>query len=364
MIRVGIDARLIHLPGVGRYIKCLLGGLDKFVDKSIEIIAYIPSEIGANFQNIRICRLNIPTYSLLEQIYWPFLIRKDNLTCLHVPHYTFPIFARIPVIVTLHDAVYYHYKPKSILAFVYYRFMHRIAAYQSKYVITVSEFSKRELTTYLGIDPGKIVIIPNAIDPSFRRQPYETIAAIKDRYCLPESFVLYVGTNKPWKNLQTLLRAFARVVQEKGGCVLVIAGKRGRYEEDLQGIIQKLCLQENVILLGEIPEKDLPALYSAARLVVCPSFYEGFGLVPLEAMACGTPVIASNAASLPEVVNGATILIDPLDVEGWKEAIIRVWDDAALREELRYAGLQWSGKFTVERMAQQTMSIYRGLYNA
>lgn len=368
MIRVGIDARLIDLPGIGRYIRCLLKGLDNFGGKEIEVLAYLPSNASsANLylQNLQIRRIGVPPYSLVEQIYWPWRIHRDGLQVFHAPHYVFPLFAPVPLIVTLHDVVYWRYRPKGIQRIplrIYYHFMHRMAASRAKVIITDSEFSYQEITDYLKIEePTKVIVIPGAVDPDIKRPPDEIIHRVRDYYRLPESFILYVGTNKPWKNLETLLEVLVRLREIRPDCLLVIAGKRGRNEENLQTMVQKMGLENSVLLLGEVPETDLPALYSAARMVVCPSMYEGFGLVPLEAMACGTPVIASNAASLPEVVDQAAILVNPRDVMGWVEAIIRLWDDSVLSQKLSNMALNWVKNFTVEHMAQRIITVYRGV---
>jgi len=199
------------------------------------------------------------------------------------------------------------------------------------------------------------------VEPHMRPQPAGICRAIRERYQLPDAFALYIGTNKPWKNLKTLLRVFAQVSQVRPECVLVVAGKHGRNEEDPSKLIWEAGLGDKVVQIGEVEELDLPALYSAARMIVCPSLYEGFGLTVLEAMACGTPVISSNAASLPEVVNGAAVLLDPFDEQAWANAIIRLWNEASLRVSLREAGLARAKQFTVERMAYETISVYKRL---
>lgn len=359
MVRIGIDARLIHLPGVGRYVRCLLRGLDRLHDDQIEIIAYFPPGISADFRNIRVREVTTRPYSVFEQLAWPFLVQNDGLACLHAPHYVVPAFPMCSLVVTLHDAVYYRYKPHSRLFSAYYRLMHRIAAVRSKRIIAVSEYSRKELMKFLRVNQQKIAVIPNAVDPVFKRLPDDVVRVAKRRYGLPDSFVLYVGTNKPWKNLRTLLKAFRKIGKREPECVLVIAGKRGRYEENRRQMIADCQVEKNVLLLDEVRDADLAVLYNAARAVVCPSLYEGFGLVPLEAMACGTPVIASRAASLPEVLNGAAVMVNGSNEDEWAEAIIRVWEDGDLREHLASVSLKWSANFTIERMAKETLDLYK-----
>jgi glycosyltransferase involved in cell wall biosynthesis len=185
------------------------------------------------------------------------------------------------------------------------------------------------------------------------------VAAVRSRYRLPEGYVLFVGSVERRKNLRGLLQAYARLLETDVACPLVIVGTRRRGAGEIGRTLQELHLEESVIFTGYVPDADLPAIYTGADLFVFPSLYEGFGLPPLEAMACGTPVVCSNAASLPEVVGDAAIMVDPYDVEGLAEAMLRVLTDADLREHLRRKGLERARQFTWERTARETVAVYR-----
>lgn len=360
-IRVGIDARLIHFPGIGRYIRCLIKGLSIY-PQEVEPVIYLPPKLPIPEPGLEMRQIHIQPFSLIEQLLWPVFIKRDRLDIFHAPHYVFPIFAPCRLVVTVHDMVYFRYPPqgaKSRLLRAYYWFMHHVLAKRSNIIITVSEFSQYEILRYLRANIRKVFVIKDALDPVFQPSSDDYHRVVRKRYNLPDAFILYVGTNKPWKNLSTLLKSLAQVVQIEPCCKMVIAGKRGRREEEIEPLIRELKLDRHVMLIGEVPAEHLPTLYSMARIFVYPSLYEGFGLPPLEAMACGTPVICSNAASLPEVVGNAAILLDPLDQKAWRDSIIHLWHDAALRTTLRELGLARARQFSVEKMALETIAVYR-----
>jgi glycosyltransferase involved in cell wall biosynthesis len=206
------------------------------------------------------------------------------------------------------------------------------------------------------------------VNPRFRPAGPEALAAVRQKYDLPERFILYVGTIEPRKNLTALLEAYAALMERLSVCDLrpalsdvrlVIVGKKGWLYEGFFRRLHELGLEDRVLFTGYVPDEDLPAIYSAADLFVFPSLYEGFGLPVLEAMACGTPVIASNASSLPEVAGEAGIMIAPHDVRGLAEAMERLLMDKQLRAELRARGLERAKQFTWERAAAMTLEVYQ-----
>ena len=243
-------------------------------------------------------------------------------------------------------------------------------------IIAISQCTKDDLIRHYGVPSEKVTVIYEGVDSRFHpvTDP-DVLGRVRARYGLPEHYILYVGTIEPRKNLTALLEAFVALRKqasnrqpatsnqrlEAGSWKLVIAGKRGWLYEGFFRRLRELGLEGEVILLGFVPDEDLPALYSAAELFVFPSLYEGFGLPVLEAMACGTPVIASNASSLPEVVGEAGILIDPHDVGGLVKAMGRVLMDGGKRREMREKGLQQAARFSWERTAAMTLGVYRSV---
>ncbi len=226
-------------------------------------------------------------------------------------------------------------------------------------VITISETSKADIMRYLRIPPKKIHVVYRCVGEGYRPSLPLQIAEVRQHHGLPSNYILFVGSIEERKNLRRLLHACARLWRAGEKRPLVVVGARRWKYSAIMRTLEELGVEEHVIFTGYVPDADLPAIYSGADVFVFPSLYEGFGLPPLEAMACGTPVVCSNAASLPEVVGDAAITVDPHDVEGLAEAIHRVLADAGLREELRAKGLERAKLFTWERAARETLDVYR-----
>lgn len=230
-------------------------------------------------------------------------------------------------------------------------------------IITISEFSKAEIVKYLGVEEQKIAVVPCGIDPRVfhNRHSSERIEKVCEKYRIKNPYFLYLGTLEPRKNIEGLIQAYAKVKKKNMGAVpdLVIAGKKGWNFERIFALVEEYRLEESVIFTGYITEQEIPLLLSGAAAFVFPSFYEGFGLPPLEAMACGTPVISSNAASIPEVVGDAGILIDPYQVDALAEAMEQIATQKELRERLREKGLKRSRMFYWKNSARRLMEVYR-----
>jgi alpha-1,3-rhamnosyl/mannosyltransferase len=322
----------------------------------------------------------------------PSSVFRRSSVLYHSPYIAMPYLPGVPALLTVYDLIPLRYPTHSTArARLLIRWMTRLALRTAKHVIAISEFTRRDFMAEFGLQPDQITAIPLAADPVFRPQPPEAIAALRARYDLPERFVLYLGSNRPHKNLTRLVEAWRMV---DGGwqmtnCKLVIAGAWDeRYPEarELANSSGAKASPENgqppassfqlPVWLGPMSEADLPALYSAATAFVFPSLYEGFGLPVLEAMACGTPVVCSNTSSLPEVVGQtietqscasysseqtAALLVDPTDTNGLAAAIARLMMDAALRRELTQRGLRQAARFSWERTAAATLELYRRL---
>jgi glycosyltransferase involved in cell wall biosynthesis len=292
----------------------------------------------------------------------------------HATEHLLPPLRRLRTVFTFHDAIYalfpqYHLPMNRLfLGSMMPRFLRRADA-----IVTVSECSKGDAVRLYGIDPARIRVIYEGVDARF--QPVTDparLAQVRARYALPERYVLYVGTIEPRKNLVALLEAWSkiRISDFEFRNLLVIAGKKGWLYESFFSRLRELGLEGEVILPGYIADEDLPAVYSAASVFVFPSLYEGFGLPPLEAMACGTPVVCSNASSLPEVCGPAAaggsvdrpeaaLLVEPTDVAALAQAMERVLSDEPLRATLRARGLAQAAQFSWERTARETLAVYR-----
>jgi glycosyltransferase involved in cell wall biosynthesis len=266
----------------------------------------------------------------------------------------------IPTVFTVHDLIYklfprFH-KP---LNYIFLNLTVPLFCRRADAIIAVSECTKQDLVKHYRIDPQKITVIYEAAAPCFKPQSEETIAAVRVRYHLPERYLLTTCVIEPKKNHTGFLRAFERLCGDDRDLYWVIVGSRGWLYEGFFAALESSPARERVILPGYIEDQDLPAVYGAAQAFVFPSLYEGFGLPPLEAMACGVPVISSNASSLPEVCGDAAHTFCPRDVDEIAEAVRTVLANADLRAEMRRKGLAQSRRFSWQRAARETWALYQ-----
>jgi glycosyltransferase involved in cell wall biosynthesis len=281
---------------------------------------------------------------------------------LFVPAHVLPLVHPRSSVVTVHDLGYLYYpRAHRPLDRLYLDLSTRYNARAASRVIAVSQATKDDLVQHCGIEPDKITVVYSGCSETMRPVEDEaTVGRVKARYGIQGDYVLYVGTLQPRKNLGRLLEAYAMVRKRAEGDEtpgLVIAGRKGWLYDQIFQQVERLGLEAEVIFPGYVPQDDLPALLSGARLFVFPSLYEGFGLPVLEAMACGTPVLCSNVSSLPEVAGNAALLIDPLDVESMAETMNRVLKDEGLRARLVERGLQQARQFSWDRCARETLAV-------
>jgi len=270
-----------------------------------------------------------------------------------------------PTVLTVHDLIY-HLLPQHHKRLNYWFLNAAMPLFcrRASALITISENSKRDLVRLYGVAPAKVHVIYEAAAPHFQPQPPERIAAARARYRLPAQYLLTVGTIEPRKNLERLLDAL--LILRRGGldAHLVIVGSKGWLTEGFFAKLESLPQREAVHLPGYVADEDLPAVYAGARLTVLASVYEGFGLPVLEGMACGSPVVCSQTASLPELASTAACYFDPMNVEDMAQALQQVWQDAAQQEAMRLAGLARAAQFSWARTAAQTLDVYEGLMRA
>jgi glycosyltransferase involved in cell wall biosynthesis len=235
---------------------------------------------------------------------------------------------------------------------------------RAHHIVTISEFSKSEILSYLDVPESKITVVPLGVDhDAFRPDiPDEEKRLVKDRYGLDEDYFLYLGTLEPRKNIVRLINAYARLCRMRRDVpLLCIAGRKGWQFDEIFAAANDLEIASRVVFTDYISQKDAPALIASALAFVFPSVYEGFGLPPLEAMACGTPVIAADIPSLREVVADAGVLVDPYDSDRLTRAMENIIDDAALRVHLRHRGIARAATFTWERTAHELLFVYEKL---
>lgn len=287
----------------------------------------------------------------------PELLGGNDLV--HFPYFFHPYRLPMPYVVSIFDTVYSYY-PESLSAVkrAVYEITMRLSIRNASLVITHSESAKADIVRFFGASESKMRVIPLGVEERFRPLETQETAEFKRRHDLPESFVLYVGNHKPHKNLSSLVDALARIRADVPHS-LVLLDDGGDDCRRTRAQVEQADMSDRVVFLRGLPDSELPLLYSWADVFVFPSLYEGFGLPPLEAMACGTPVITSNASSLPEVVGDAGIMVAPRNVEGLADAIRRALTDSDLRQEMTIKGLEQAKKFSWKETARQTLNIYQ-----
>lgn len=285
---------------------------------------------------------------------------KSPPSVLFIPAHVVPAVRRCPTVVTIHDVGYLDY-PQAYRRTRWW-YLHLSTLFSTRVatsIIADSQATKSDLIRRYKVQPDKIVVVHLGCDDIFAPvESSEVISATKTRCGIQGEYFLYLGTLQPRKNVLGLLRAFGQFKAQGGsGYKLVLAGGKGWLYEPIYRAVGELGLTDEVIFAGYVPEADLPALISGAVALVFPSFHEGFGLPALQAMACGTPVIASDVSSLPEVVGDAGLLLDPNDIGGWARGMAEVASDERLRQGMRERGIVRASALSWERCARETLRV-------
>jgi glycosyltransferase involved in cell wall biosynthesis len=364
LMRIGIDIRKINDTGIGRYIRSLLKYLFPLDQENKYYLFLNPKEYNQftfNYPNIYKIKESSGKYSLREHLSLAWKAQHYKLDLFHAPHYVLPLALRAKSIVTIHDVIHLIFPPPTPLGigYIYARTVMAGAIKKAQMVLTGSVHTKRDLNNlFPKYQEHKIRVTPYGVGEEFvplERKVVENFLAKKG---IPKDFFLYVGDSKPHKNLSTLIEAFS-VVARRIDCYLVIAGTTPENHHPLRQKILEYNIAPRVIFPGFIPDPELPFLYNAAQVFVFPSLYEGFGLPPLEAMACNTPVICSQTSSLPEVVGDSAILLPPKEVDLWSDAMYNVFTNKDLQEKMKKKGRARARSFSWEDTARLTFKAYQ-----
>lgn len=291
------------------------------------------------------------------------MLRRPDL--LFIPAHTLPVIRprNMPTVVTIHDlgAEYlpqYHQFPSKL----YLNKSTEYAISQASHLIAVSEFTRQDIINKYQVDPDRVTAIPLGVDLEANRRASSTeIEKVRQKHHLNQNYVLFVGTIQPRKNLTRLIEAYAKILPTDYD--LVLAGGKGWLSDEIYNSPARRGISERVKFLGYIDELDKPALYSGATATALVSLFEGFGLPAIESMACGTPVLASNASSIPEVVGKAAVLVDPNDVDSIAAGLSRLLYDQSLRQDLSVKGLKQAAKFSWQHTASQTLAVFEKFGN-
>jgi glycosyltransferase involved in cell wall biosynthesis len=360
-----IDFRMHKSSGIGTYIKNIV----PFLIENFKIV--LLGNIGELkeynwFDKIKIINFNTKVYTIKEQLFFP--VKTPNSDMFWSPHYNVPFFdLKVQKrIVTIHDIFHIAFlNTLTLPQKIYAKIMMKTAIDKSDIIFTVSEFTKSEILKYYSCKNHKIYIIPNAVDFNiFKMINNESLLKkINRKYYLPKNFILFVGNVKPHKNLKNLLLAYLKL--GSSDFQLVIVGKKEGFitgDDTISELLRESeFIRKNVFFTGYVSDEDLVCIYNLASLFVFPSLYEGFGIPPLEAMACGCPCVVSNAASLPEVCGNAAYYVNPYDINDIANGIEKVLADDKLRYELVRKGFENVKRFSWESSAQKVIEILKTL---
>ena len=367
-LRVGIDGRAFSSPaaGVRRYVHQLVPALLR-LGEPLDIVALggDTAALPAGVSHVRES-LHPPTNLGWTLVGLPIAAARAGVDLIHAPAYTAPFLTRTPVVVTIHDVSYerhpewYPYRRDWLR-----RAFYRRSATAAVRVLTDSAFSAAEIAAAYALPPGRVAVVPLGVAPAFA--PGDPDLPIDLPAGVTTPFLLHVGDLHERRNLPMLVDALLEARRHFGGTAaltLVLAGVDRGVGDGLCAMAAEAGVPDAVIRLGVVEDDRLQILYHAATALAYPSLYEGFGLPVLEAMASGTPVIASRAASIPEVLGDAGILLPPDEPAAWSAAIVDLMNDEALRSGMRARGLARAAAFSWERTAQMTLGVYREALSA
>lgn len=379
-MHIAFDARMVHYRragGIGQYTVSLLRAMAKAseIEPSARVdVLQMRGDGEPIVRDGRFRRIPMwtPPHHRVEQaaLGVELLKIRPRPQLVHSPDFIPPRFRLFPAVINIQDLAFLKFPDTTLLTEESKRYYGQVhgAAKSAQAIIALSKSAREDIIELLGADPRKVVVIPAAAAGEFRPpddlpQAQEEAARLFDLPGTAEGgYILFVGTIEPRKNLVTLLEAYRQML-DRGSVspapALVVAGREGWLFEQVYERIEKLGLTDRVKRIGGIPGERLVRLYQGARLFALPSLYEGFGLPALEALACGTPVLASSGGSLPEVVGGAGILLDPVDAQAWAAAMERVLADNEEEKRLRAAGPEQAARFSWHRAALETWALYK-----
>lgn len=361
-VRVLLDARAVTTPlhGIARYGWNLLRALAAMDTPHRFHVILGPGKLPEPFEapsNFTVERIPVRPYGIAEQIRMPLPLGRLRCDLHHTLTYTAPLLSTRPLVLSLFDLIHLRYPEEySALHPLYYRLIVRRLARRARAVVTLSEASRNDIVERLGIAPSKVRVIPLAADPVFRPPAPADMARLSSLWGLEPGYLLHLSNYRSHKNAEGVVRAYARLRARAGvKAPLVLAG---RPPARFRAWLENEGVGPDVRVLGDVGNRDLPLLYAAASVFVFPSRCEGFGLPPLEAMACGTPVIASNVSALPEVVGDDALLVDPEATDAIAEAMERLLSNDDLRADLAARGISRAATFSWERVARATLALY------
>jgi glycosyltransferase involved in cell wall biosynthesis len=367
-MKIGIDARMYGpgFTGIGRYTYELIRHL-ALLGSANEYVVFLRQEAFDSFvpPNPRFSKVlaDFPHYSLAEQTSFLKVLNREKLDLMHFCHFNAPLFYRRPSVVTIHDLTLSFFpgkKMNSWLRRIAYHWVLKTVTRKARRIIAVSQHTQSDLEDLFHIPREKISVIYNGVDPDFVAPSSLSKASLGEKFDLRKPYFLYTGVWRDHKNLVGLIHAFHGLWEESGGLYqLAITGRPNPSYPEIPETIRNLGLETEIRLTGLVSDDELKALYQHALAYVFPSFYEGFGFPPLEAMLCGIPVAASNTSSIPEVCGeGNALFFNPYNIPEMQQALGRIASDQALRNQLIENGRAHARKFDWGKMASAVLGVY------
>jgi len=364
-MHIGIDARLTYyrIGGISTYIRRLVQALETLDTQNRYTVFHSRKAADSLVTRFRHAKLWTPAHHRLERLALTVELARFGLDLLHSPDFIPPYRGAKRHIITVHDLTFLHY-PQYLTADSrrYYNDQIQAATRHADHILADSEATKTDLVNMLGVPAGKITVHMLGVNESFKPLPPEMLEKCRQEFNLPHEYILFVGTFEPRKNIVGLIEAYKILLERIPDTPpLLLFGKPGWLFEETLARVKTLGLEEHLYWRDDLPYDALPVVYNLACMLVTPSFYEGFGLPALEAMACGTIPIVSNRSSLPEVVDDVGSQVNPDDLNNIANAMYHALSDTAWREKMRAAGLERAKSFTWRNTAEITLSVYKNV---
>ncbi|MGI5828456.1 MAG: glycosyltransferase family 4 protein [Patescibacteria group bacterium] len=373
--RIGIDCRFwgVKHAGLGRYTRDLVLAIIPQLSSNLELTLFFQKgqwqEDKKALKTCNLIEVNVPHYSLKEQLFFWKVVEDQRLDLAHYPHFNVPVFAKTPFVVTIHDLIKHFFKGMPVTtrnALVYwvkyggYHFTINSAVKKARKIITPSLFTKDQVASHYPETQNKIEVVYEGVDHTYISKPKKPGSSVLKIMGLSRPFFIYTGSAYPSKNLPVLLEALKTLTDNGKSVSLVIACARDAFWKKLEKDVKAKALEEYVKLPGRLSDTELRSLYLEASALIVPSLMEGFGLPGLEAMSVGCPVIASNAGSLPEVYGSAATYFHPQDfAELSKQMEKMILLDPNDREKLGLQGKLQAQKYSWDKAAKETLSVYQ-----
>jgi glycosyltransferase involved in cell wall biosynthesis len=372
-MRIAIDIRRMYEFGLATYIRNVvstLGRIDAVNEYFLVGQTARFEQLGILPENFHLLPIQNAEGSFATYLEMHRVLATNEVDLVHVPH-TFwrPLITKAPYVITVHDLLDYMYRARTSngMRRVVHSYMTRQVMHHAARIFAVSNFTKRDVGRYFNVDPARIEVVYNALDEKFRggHSTPEEQAMIRGRYQVDSPFLLYAGRISPHKNVARIIEAFSALKGElaKDGAYpdlkLIVIGDEVSKNPDIRRAVIRSGMQHEVRFLGYVPIEVLRIFFDMAKVFVFPSLYEGFGLPPLEAMAHGTPVVASNTSALPEVVGNAALLVNPENVFEISRALQRALTDQSLRERMKAAGIEQAQRFSWDVSVRRMIEVYQ-----